>query len=241
MIFTRTLVALHAELKAQYDVSSTIRHKGEKGRKREHGLGMFLREHLPERYGVATGEIIPFEGKMAAPQCDLIVYDRLTYPIIGKSSAVQQVPYESVYSVIEVKSQITAADLRSTSEKFLAIRRLPRCSLKRRPSRSKTRNPVFVLFGYELRTTKAKCVDFVREDGTDDLMVFALDAGVAMRLDGLPSGSKHVFLRTADAAGDFHETLVWFLFLFLEALAKIDLGIPNYSELLYDGKYEESR
>lgn len=88
MIYTRTLIALHTELKVTYEVSSTIRHKGEKGRKREHGLGMFLREQLSEKYGVATGEIIPFQGHSVAPQCDIIIYDRLTFPIIGKSAPV---------------------------------------------------------------------------------------------------------------------------------------------------------
>jgi hypothetical protein len=72
-------------------------------------------------------------------------------------------------------------------------------------------------------------------------MGWSLNAGLAMLFDALPNGSKHqhVFLRTADRAGHFHETLVWFFFLLLESLSKIDLGTPKYSELLYDGKYEE--
>jgi hypothetical protein len=238
MIYTRTLIALHAELKAQYDVSSTIWHKGEKGRKREHGLGMFLREQLPEKYGVATGEIIPFKGKSPSPQCDIIIYDRLNFPIIGKSSPVQQIPYESVYAVIEVKSQITLPALKDSSAKFSAIRNLPRCALKQRPKRSKTRNPIFVLFGYELATTEERCVAFVRQAGTKDVTLFSLDAGVATWIEGLSNGDRHCFLRTADKTG-FHETLTWFLFLLLDSLSEIDLGIPNYSELLYDGKYEE--
>jgi hypothetical protein len=153
------------------------------------------------------------------------------------------VPYESVYSVIEVKSRIAAADLSSTSGKFSAIRKLPRCSLIGKPKRSKTRNPIFVLFGYELATTEEQCVDFVRRDGTDDVVLFALNAGLAMLWDELPNGLKHqhVFLRTADRTGDFHETLVWFFFVLLESLSQIELGTPKYSELLYDGKYEEDR
>ena len=128
MIYTRTLIALQKQLKSQYEVSSTILHKGEKGRKREHGLGMFLREQLPEKYGVATGEIIPFKGQAPSPQCDIIIYDRLTFPIIGKSGPVQQVPYESVYAVIKKKTQQTKTTNKDASEKFSAIRNLPRCT-----------------------------------------------------------------------------------------------------------------
>lgn len=239
MIFTRTLVALHAELKAQYEVSSTIRHRGEKGRKREHGLAMFLREHLPERYGVATGEIIPYQGSSAAPQCDLIVYDRLTYPIIGKSSAVQQVPYEAVYAVIEVKSKLTSSELTSTQQKFSAMRSLPRCKLRRAPRKPKKRNPAFVLFGYELATTKEKCVEMVKNAAHDDTHLFALDSGFVVTVGGFEDGSRTIFLNTADEPSGVHETLAWFFALFLDVLSEIDLGMPQYSDLLYDGKYDE--
>src|ERR1022692_1553681 len=202
MIYTRTLIALHTELKAQYAVSSTIRHKGEKGRKREHGLGMFLREQLPEKYGVATGEIIPFRGKAPSPQCDIVIYDRLTFPIIGKFAPVQQIPYESVYAVIEVKSQINSSALKDSCAKFTAIRKLPRCALKQQPKQSKTRNPQFLVFGYELGTTEERCVAFIRQAADPDVTLFALDAGVALWIEGLPTGGQltedgPVFLRTA--------------------------------------------
>ncbi len=238
MIFTRTLIALHSELKAQYEVSSTIRHRGEKGRKREHGLAMFLREHLPERYGVATGEIIPYRGAATSPQCDLIIYDRLTYPIIGKSTAVQQVPYEAVYAVIEVKSKLTSSELKSTEQKFSAIRSLPRCKLRRTPRKPKKRNPAFFLFGYELATTQERCVELAQKAAGDDILVFALDAGFVITIDGLEGGPRTIFLRTDDEPSGLHETLAWFFALLLDALSEIDLGMPKYSELLYDGKYE---
>ena len=242
MIYTRTLVALQTELKSQYEVSSTIWHRGEKGRKREHGLGMFLREQLPEKYGVATGEIIPFKGRAPSPQCDIVIYDRLTFPIIGKSAPVQQIPYESVYAVIEVKSQISLAANKDARAKFVAIQKLPRCNLKQRPKRNKKRNPVFFLFGYELSTNKDNCVAFINDLtalGAESTLI-ALDAGVAMWIEELPSGKdRPLFLNTADQSG-FHETLAWFFFILLNSLSEIDLGVPNYIELLYDGKYDSA-
>ena len=148
MIYSRTMIEYQKELQAKYDVSSTIRHRGEKGRKREHGLAMFLKENLPEKYGVATGEVVPYMGHIPSPQCDIIIYDRLAFPILGKSSITQQVPYEAVYSVIEVKSNITSASLEYALNKFSAIRKLPRCKLKQRPKRGSDQRPLFVLFGY---------------------------------------------------------------------------------------------
>src|SRR5436190_20927616 len=106
MIFSKYLAEYEKLLQSKYTISGTIRHKGERGRQRENGLLMFLRETLPAAYGVATGEIIPWIGKDPSPQCDIIIYDRLRMPIFGASEAVQQVPLEGVYAVIESKSVI---------------------------------------------------------------------------------------------------------------------------------------
>src|SRR6266576_1901125 len=83
----------------------------------------------------------------------------------------------------------------------------------------------------------------IRQAANRDVTLFALDAGVALWIEALPTVGKvtedrPVFLRTADKKG-FHETLAWFLFLLLDSLSGIDPGTPNYSELLYAGKYEE--
>ena len=239
MIYTRTMIQLHKELLAKYQVSSTIRHKGEKGRNREHGLAMFLRENLPERYGVATGEIIPFKGDLPSPQCDIIIYDRLTFPIIGKSSAVQQVPYEAVYSVIEVKSQITNRTLDETLEKFSTIRQLPRCELKRGARRSKNRNPLFVLFGYELDTRQENCKEFIAQGVNEDIFLVALDTGFTLWLGSSKKEAAPIFLTATDTATSLYETLAWFFGLLLDSLNEIDLGTPKYFNIIYDGKYNQ--
>src|SRR5712691_10167989 len=104
MIFKAYLSRYKRLLQQKYSVSTTIWHKGERGRQRESGLMMFLRETLPTAYGVATGEIIPYVGEKPSRQCDIIIYDRLKMPIFGANEAVQQVPFEAVYAVIESKS-----------------------------------------------------------------------------------------------------------------------------------------
>src|SRR5437660_1691684 len=98
-MLSNSLSLIQRQFVASYDVTTTIRHKGEKGRQREHGLATLLREHLPMAYGVATGEIVPYVGNAHSPQCDIIVYDQLHYPILGKSDAVQLVPREAVVCV----------------------------------------------------------------------------------------------------------------------------------------------
>src|SRR4051812_14903543 len=98
----------------------------ERGRQRENGLLIFLRENLPAAYGVATGEGIPYRGPTASPQCDIIIYDQLGLPILGRADAVQQVPFEAVYAVIECKSQNDGKALKDTQRQIQLKRPLRR-------------------------------------------------------------------------------------------------------------------
>jgi hypothetical protein len=102
-------------------VSSTIRHKGERGRSRESGVARFLKENLPEAYGVGTGEVFSFNTGGISPQCDLVVYDRMRTPIFGKDKSVQQIPIEGVFAIIEVRSIIDTAALEVARTKFGAF------------------------------------------------------------------------------------------------------------------------
>ena len=178
MIFDRILSTLETELHKRYEISSTIRHRGEKGRQREHGLAVFLKEYLPSAYGVATGELISIEGNKLSPQCDLIIYDRLITPIIGKYEAVQQVPISGTYCVIEVKSALKKATLKDAAQKFTKIR-------ESNPSQEshgkKPFCPTFFVFDYRLETSVSECKDFIIEHSQDeDMAAVALDTGMTV-------------------------------------------------------------
>jgi len=231
MIFRRTMQLLQREITARFEVSSTIRHRGEKGRQREDGYAMFLREYLPERYGVATGEIVPYTGDLPSPQCDVIIYDRLSFPVIGKYTRVQQVPLEAVYSVTEVKSRITKADIGDARAKFDAIRKLPRCERKN-PSQDQSEDrPFFVLFGYRLGTTIEACAELVGKAPNRDTVVIALDSGIiAWALTSKGTGPTFFGDKNASEAGASH-TLCLALVWHLEWLADIDLGSYRPLEL----------
>jgi hypothetical protein len=121
VIHAKILAGFQPQLQATYDVSSTIRHKGERGRSRESGVARFLKENLPEAYGVGTGEVFSFNTEGISPQCDLVVYDRMRTPIFGKDKSVQQIPIEGVFAIIEVRSIIDTAALEVARTKFGAF------------------------------------------------------------------------------------------------------------------------
>jgi hypothetical protein len=242
LVFANFLYRMEEMINKQYEISSTIRHKGEKGRQREDGLAQFLKDNLPDRYGVGTGEIFSSEGNEVSPQCDVIIYDRLNMPIIGKSNSVQQVPIEAVYSVIEIKSLLDTASLVDAERKFSRIRNLPRYKPKTRLQKNKVRGPAFMLFGYKLKTKTDLCTSFVKANAVnEDVSVYALDTGGTIYIgDQGSSDIRVIFLRTtAERPGklSMHFTLGLLFVDLLESLERIDLGKVDFTGMLKPVSY----
>ena len=236
MIFTQSLAHLQKVLHAKYDLSSTIQHRGERGRQRENGLLTFLRDTLPGAYGVATGEIIPFLGREASPQCDIIIFDHLYMPILGRTSAVQQIPLEAVYAVIECKSRLDSSALKDAGRKFDKIRALPRCPSKRRLRKDMSRGPEFFVFGYHLETSTETCIRFARRASKkEDVHVTSLDSGCSIWVDD--SGrNKCLWMYATSAKLKLYETLALFYVMLLDGIRKVDLGNPSYTHMFFNGE-----
>lgn len=230
MIFNQSFAHLEKLFHERYELSSTIRHRGERGRQREHGLLAFLRETLPGAYGVATGEIIPYQGSNPSPQCDIIVYDHLHMPILGRTDAVQQVPLEAVYAVIECKSILDASAIRDASAKFAKIRALPRCPAKTRLRKGASRGPAFFLFGYKFETTHDACLEFVKQSIKHDTHVVGLDCGSTLWIDEC----RHIWIDSTHKENNHYDTLTIFYITLLEALRMTDLGTLSYAELFWN-------
>ena len=230
MIFNQTLAHIQKQFQNNYDVSSTIRHKGERGRQRENGLLMLLRENLPLAYGVATGEIIPYKGRVSSRQCDIIIYDQLRYPIIGKTEAVQQVPLEAVFAEIEVRSILDANALKDANDKFIEVLKMPRCNARTKLRKGMSRKPEFFVFAYKMNTTVDQVLDFKKVHNSD-WTVAALDHGISITIDN-DKGPRHLWLDTTQPNKGRYETLAWFYMALLHGVSQIDLGMPEYFSIL---------
>ncbi|MBF7141339.1 MULTISPECIES: DUF6602 domain-containing protein [Pseudomonas] len=95
------------------DLSARIRliisHSGTVGTYRENLLQNVLRKNLPERYHVATGFIYG-----CSRQLDVVIYDRLEYAPLFREGDLVVVPPNAVRAVIEVKTGLTANELRES-------------------------------------------------------------------------------------------------------------------------------
>lgn len=106
-------MAIGSHMLVDFDhFQSQISHPEEKGSERESGLKSFLQTYLPERYGISNGEIVDTSNH-ASRQCDLIIYDRLNCPLLLAGKEYRIFPAEPVYAVVEVKSVLTAGELKN--------------------------------------------------------------------------------------------------------------------------------
>lgn len=233
MIYTSALSRIEKIIHEKYELSATIRHRGERGRQRENGLLVFLRENLPTAYGVATGEIFPFKGPLVSPQCDIIIYDQHRMPILGRSEAIQQIPLEAVYGVIECKSILDKAAFTDASKKFSIIRTLPRCPSKTKLKKGKDRGPIYILFGYRLKTSIRACLNFMESDKSENVIVVALNSGCGIWVMGR---DKPLWLEGTAIEQNSYETLAAFYVTLLEGLRGIDLGEPSFINMLLTGE-----
>ncbi|HWQ53184.1 MAG TPA: DUF6602 domain-containing protein [Bryobacteraceae bacterium] len=98
---------------------------GDRGSFRESIIKQFLRPFLPECYGLSSGEVFSCNGEQSA-QVDIILYDAIFSTILFRNGPCQLFPAESVYGSIEVKSNLSLAELRFACGNIASIKRLER-------------------------------------------------------------------------------------------------------------------
>lgn len=127
MVLPDYLADVAKEMKAR---SASIRrdfasHHLSAGENREDLVEKFLREHLPQRFGVGSGLVISGDG-MFSNQADLVITDAFNNSPLYGSSSNQLWPAEAIYSLVEVKTTLTLPELRDAIAKGRRFKKLPR-------------------------------------------------------------------------------------------------------------------
>lgn len=97
-------------------------HPAEYGTFRERIVSTFILPLMPKRLSIGTGFIITETGKTST-QCDIIIYDTQNTPVIENGEQ-RFFPVECVAGVIEVKSKLSKADLKTALIKLSKIKAL---------------------------------------------------------------------------------------------------------------------
>lgn len=95
-----------------YDESTKkLIHPGEFGMYRENICKEFLKYIIPFKLEIDSGFIINTNGKIST-QCDLVLYDKGSTPIIRSLEYQKFFPIETVSGIVEVKSILSKTDLK---------------------------------------------------------------------------------------------------------------------------------
>ena len=117
-----TIARAHAAISAARAASSIV-HSGLKGQLREIVIRELLRPLFPPDIGVGTGEIITSIDQHSTQQ-DIVIYDRSIVPPILLDEHTGIFPVESALFAIEIKSVLTASELKSSITNAIQLKSL---------------------------------------------------------------------------------------------------------------------
>jgi uncharacterized protein DUF6602 len=87
-----------------------------------------LQHFLPKRYHADKAFVIDSKGRISE-QMDVVIFDRQYSPFMAKFKDAHYIPAESVYAVLEVKQDLTAAHLEYAGQKAASVRALHRTTM----------------------------------------------------------------------------------------------------------------
>jgi hypothetical protein len=83
---------------------------------------------LPKRYQADKAFVVDCNGRISE-QMDVVIFDRQYSPFLAKWKKAHYIPAESVYAVLEVKQDLTAAHIKYAGEKAASVRALHRTTM----------------------------------------------------------------------------------------------------------------
>lgn len=117
------MTRLSRGLRESLETSGAIGHALTRGEVRESEVIAGLRPHIPERFEVASGEVINAEGQRSLQQ-DVIIADKLIGTPFLATGGIGVFPIEIVYGVLQVKSSISPSEIAEAVENIRSVKTL---------------------------------------------------------------------------------------------------------------------
>lgn len=115
--------AISFELSAKFQKTMQIKHNGGKGNNREDAFADFLKEHLPNKYGIGRGEVISPENEISG-ELDIVIFDKDHCPLLLKSDSHSIYPRESVFGAISMKSHLDSDELKDAYKNISSLKKI---------------------------------------------------------------------------------------------------------------------
>lgn len=84
-----------------------------------------MRPFLPECFGLGTGQVFDLNDNMSK-QIDIVVYDAIHSNVLLKNHKSNLFPCESIYGLIEIKSNLSTDELLKSLDNIASIKQLQR-------------------------------------------------------------------------------------------------------------------
>jgi hypothetical protein len=123
--FDKLFTAAALEMLAAFERSSSGNRPDEIGAPREKQFKNFLRDWLPEKYGISKGYILNAEKKVSR-ECDVVIFNSETCPkfYFDKDLDVRFFPKNEVYSSFEIKSTLNETELTDALDKIDSVKNI---------------------------------------------------------------------------------------------------------------------
>lgn len=109
------------QLWTDFEKTRVFDHAGVMGSGREGAVARFLRQHLPARFVVTSGQAVDALGTITT-QLDLVVYDSyLSAPLLRSEEGAELMPAEALLAVVEVKSIFKLKEARTCAKAVASI------------------------------------------------------------------------------------------------------------------------
>ncbi|MFU2316039.1 DUF6602 domain-containing protein [Rahnella sp. PCH160] len=115
--------AISLELSAKFQKTIQIKHNGGKGDNRENAFVDFLKEYLPNKYGIGRGEVISPENEISG-ELDIVIFDKDHCPLFLKSDSHSLYPRESVFGAISMKSHLDSDELKDAYKNIASLKKV---------------------------------------------------------------------------------------------------------------------
>lgn len=110
--FQRLLELANDDLGSALQRARAYQNTGDIGDVREDALSAFLRDRLPTRFAVASGEVVDTRGHQSG-QTDILIYDcGSTAPLLADGTGHVLLPAEALLATVEVKTHLDAREVR---------------------------------------------------------------------------------------------------------------------------------
>jgi hypothetical protein len=110
------------------NVRKGIKHAPSMGDEGEEEWIEIFRHFLPKRYQADKAFVVDCNGRISEQQ-DVVIFDRQYSPFLAKWKKAHFIPAESVYAILEVKQDLTAAHIKYAGEKAASVRALHRTTM----------------------------------------------------------------------------------------------------------------